>query len=129
MALPFLSAQHKQSMFVRIEPLVPPNGKMYQLINSVCLPWIEHPVFVPTVGQCTTRHSVHAIIGGGRFVSFSLSPVPDRLYVLFVVTFHRGILLGIISYCIVETLNYANIMSVIIYYLLQINAKKKFLTV
>ena len=36
----FLPTQHIQSMFVRIESLVLPNGKMCQLITYVCKPWI-----------------------------------------------------------------------------------------
>ena len=56
MALPFLPAQHIQSMFVRTESLVLPNGKMCKLINYVCQPWIKHPVFVP---HCWTVYIQH----------------------------------------------------------------------
>ena len=61
---------------------MPPNGKLGELINYVCQPWIEHPVFVPAVGQRTTPQSVLAIIGRGRFgtVLFSLPLVSDCLY-------------------------------------------------
>ena len=60
MAFPFLHAQHIQSTFVRIESLVQPNGEMCELINYVCQPCIEHPVFVThcwTVYNITVRFS------------------------------------------------------------------------
>ena len=41
MVLPFLPAQDIKSMFIGIEYLVPPNGKMSELINYVCQTWIE----------------------------------------------------------------------------------------
>ena len=63
MALSILPAQHIKSMFFKIESLVLPNGNMCEFVNYVCQPWIEHPVFVPTVGQCTTPQSVSDIIG------------------------------------------------------------------
>ena len=59
MTLPFLPAQHIQSMFVKIESLVPPNGKMCEFIIYVCQPWIEH--YIITV-QC---HSIPRKTGGG----------------------------------------------------------------
>ena len=45
--LPFLSANHIQSMFARIKSLVSSNGKMCKLINYVCQLWMEYPMFVP----------------------------------------------------------------------------------
>ena len=52
--LPFLPAEHIQSMFVRIESLVPPNGERCELINYFFQPWVEHPVFV---AHCWTEYS------------------------------------------------------------------------
>ena len=60
MTLPLLPAQHIQSMYVRTESLVLPNGNLCELINYVCQLWIEHPVFVPhcwTVYNITVRLS------------------------------------------------------------------------
>ena len=65
MALPFLPAQHIQSTFVRIESLVPPNGKMLKLINYVCQPWIELPVFVL---HCWTVYHITLPFGHYRSV-------------------------------------------------------------
>ena len=36
-----------RNSFVRIKSLMPTNWKMCEVINYVCQPWIEHPVFVP----------------------------------------------------------------------------------
>ena len=50
----------QESMFVRIESIVPPNGKMCEMIDYVCQPWIEHPAFVPhgwTVYNITVHFS------------------------------------------------------------------------
>ena len=58
MALSFLSVQHIQSMFVRRESLVPPNGKMCQLINCVCHLWMVHPMFVP---HCWTVYHITGV--------------------------------------------------------------------
>ena len=69
MAIQYLSTQHTQSVFVRIESQVPPNGKMCELINYVCQLWIKHPLF-PIVGQCTTSQSFLAISGHGQFNLF-----------------------------------------------------------
>ena len=102
-----------QSMFVRIESLVPQNGKMCELINYVCQPWIEHPVFFASVGQSTSSQSVSSILGRGRFDNVDLPLVRDcTTQVLFFASVHRGIPLDIsfINF-IVQTLNYANIMS------------------
>ena len=46
---------------------MPPNGKMCELINYICQPRIEHPVFDPPVGQCTTSLFVSVILGRGWF--------------------------------------------------------------
>ena len=53
--LPFLPAQHIQSMFVRIKYLVPRNVKICEFINYVCQPWIEHLVFV---SHCWTVYNI-----------------------------------------------------------------------
>ena len=69
MALPFLPAHHKESMFISIESIVPPNGKMceFNMFLYFYQPWIEHPVFFPNVGQCSTSLFVSTIIGQGHF--------------------------------------------------------------
>ena len=67
--LPFLSAKLLQSMFVRIESLVPPNGKMCDLINYVCQPWIEHPVFD---ARCWTVYHITVPVSHNRSGSFWL---------------------------------------------------------
>ena len=55
MCTQYIPAQHIQSMFDSIESLVLPNGKMCELINCVCQPWIEHPVFVT---HCMTVYNI-----------------------------------------------------------------------
>ena len=57
MTLPFLPAQHIQSMFVRIEFLVPPNypmGKCAVLLTTSANRGSNIHYFVPIFGQCTT---------------------------------------------------------------------------
>ena len=75
MVFPFLPAQHIQLMFIRIESLVPPYGKMCELIVYICQPRIE---------QCITSLFVSAIIGQGYFgmFSFTLPLVPECLYAI-----------------------------------------------
>ena len=81
----------------------------------------------PIVGQRTTSQSVSATIGWSLFgtVSFSLPIVPD--YVYSICTIFSVSLSGnpstLFFYFIVETLNYANIMSRSINYLLFIANK------
>ena len=74
-------AQHILSMFLRIESLVPPNGKMLKLINYVCLPWIELPVYHITL---PFGHYRSGEVGGGGglwgTVPFTLPFVLDSLY-------------------------------------------------
>ena len=43
------------------------NGKIWDLNNYMCQPWIEHPVFVPHIGQGTASQLVSAVIGCGHF--------------------------------------------------------------
>ena len=99
-------------MLIRIESLEPPaNENMCELINYVCQPWIEHPVF----GQYTASQSVSAIVGRNRFgtVLFSLPLLSDcTVFVLFLSVSSSGeCLLTLLKNIIVETLNYANIIS------------------
>ena len=77
MALPFLPAQHIQSMFVRIEIVMPPNGNMYEVIPTSANRESNIQCLLPTVGQ-----SLSAIISWDHFsmVPFSLLPVPDFVY-------------------------------------------------
>ena len=93
MTLPFLPAQHIQSMFVRIESLVPPNGEMCELINYVWQPWIEHSFCSPLLDSVQHRSLVQPYVGG---VPFSLPLVPVcTVYLLFLASVHREIPLGI----------------------------------
>ena len=124
MTLLFLPAQHIQSMFVRIESLVPPNGKLCELINYVCQSNIQ--CSLPTVGQCTTSLSVSAITGRGRFgtVLFTFPIVPVcTVYVLFLTSVHRENPLDIILLLIHLIMQI--LCQVSINYLLQVNAEKK----
>ena len=77
MALPFLPAQHLQSMFVRIEIVMPPNGNMCEVIPTSANRELNIQCLLPTVGQ-----SLPAIISWDRFstVPFSLLPISDFVY-------------------------------------------------
>ena len=119
MSLLFLPAHNIQPIFIGTETLVPPNWKMSKLINYVCQPWIEHPVFVPrcwTVCNITVRfnhnrmgtfwhgsvflyHSfLNNLFYGIRVVKHSFI----HSYVLFLASVHRGIYLHIIFNCLVN---------------------------
>ena len=119
--LPFLSAQHIQSMFVRIEPLVPPRRNLGELITYVCQPWIEHPMFGPhcwSVYNSTVRFSHYRSEFFVVFLHVSvyfITPTVCTIYILLLSSDRWGIPLDIIFYFIVESLNYANIMSEINY--------------
>ena len=67
MVLSFLSAQNIQSMFIRIESLVPPNRKMCELITYICSPGIDHPMFVP---HCWTVYNITVHLSRNRLGPF-----------------------------------------------------------
>ena len=72
-------------LFYKIYKLVLPNGKMCDLINYICQPWIEHPVFLC---YCWTAYNIIVRFSHNRF-----------LQAIFKIYFS------------IETLNYANILS------------------
>ena len=131
--LPFLQS-HTIDVHQDRSPIAA-RGRMCELITYVCLRWMEHPVFVPTVGHCTSQ-SISAMIGLGSFGTVPkfglvflgvLLPTRSWLCVQYTCWFQRQFigksLLTIVLlfnyYFIVETFNYPNIMpmiKLIIYY-------------
>ena len=93
MALPFLPARHIQTMFIKTESLVLPNGKICELINYICQLLIEHPVFVPhcwTVNHITDHfsHNKSSIFWQLQLLCHSFLTV-CRLYVQYMCRFYH----------------------------------------
>ena len=109
MALPFLPAQHIQSMFARKASLAPPNGEMCELINvnrtsSVCFSLLDCSIFLAV----STIIEVRVILVRFRLLCQSFI---TTAYVLFLASVHRAFLVDIIILTfIVETIYYANVM-------------------